>query len=158
LRINSLSQREPQNAFFHELKGQMLLDFARVSEAVSAYEKALKIKPNAPLIQIAYAHALIENAKNDEAEYLNKAIETLHSALRKEPRTSRAHRFLATAYGRLGDESSAKLHLAEEAVLLRQTSYAKQHAEAVLAQEKEGSPLWLKAKDILSFLETMKKG
>lgn len=157
-RIDDLIEREPKNPYFHELKGQMLLDFSRVSDAAFAYAQALQILPNAPLIQIAYAHALIESAKNDEPKYLNEAIKNLESALRQEPRTSRAHRFLATAYGRLGQESAAKIHLAEEAVLQRRISYAREHANAVLAQENEGSLLWLKAKDILSFIETMKKG
>lgn len=157
-RIDELIKREPENTYFYELKGQMLLDFARVEEAVSAYKKALEFSPEAPLIQIAYAHALIESARNNEPALLNTAIEQLHSALRKEPRTSRAHRFLATAYGRLDQESAAKIHLAEEAVLQRRAGLARQHAQAVLQQEKEGSPLWLKAKDILSFIETMNKG
>lgn len=157
-RIDELIQKEPENAYFHELKGQMLLDFSRVNEAASSYKKALQIMPDAPLIQIAYAHALIESTKNNEPAKLNEAIKNLESALRTEPRNSRAHRFLATAHGRLGEESEAKIHLAEEAVLQRRLSHARQHAEAVLIQEKEGTPLWLKAKDILSFIETMKKG
>ncbi len=157
-RIDKLISREPKNPYFYELKGQMLLEFSRVEKSAQAYAKALQIRPDSPLIQIAYAHALIQSAKNDEPEYLNQAIENLESALIKEPRTSRAHRLLATAYGRLGQENRAKIHLAEEALLQRRISYARQHAEAVLAQEKEGSLLWLKAKDILSFIETMKKG
>ncbi len=157
-RIDDLLLREPQNPYFHELKGQMLVDFGRVEDAVMSYAMALQYLPNAPLIQVAYAHALIESAKNDEPKYLNEAIENLELALIKEPRTSRIHRFLAIAYGRQGNESRAKIHLAEEALLQRRIDYAQQHAQAIIAQEKEGSLLWLKAKDILSFIETMEKG
>ncbi|MBI1301298.1 MAG: M48 family metalloprotease [Alphaproteobacteria bacterium] len=156
-RINDLLKREPENPYFLELKGQMLVDFGRVKEAVPVYQKSINLLPKAPLIRIAFAHALIESASDNQVSKLNQAIDELNIALRDEPRSTRVHRLLATAHGRLGSESEAKLHLAEEAVLQRRFSYAKQHAQAVLQTEEEGSSLWIRARDVLSFIEVEEK-
>lgn len=155
--IDGLLKIEPNNPYFLELKGQMLVDFSRVSEAVPYYRKAIQAMPNAPLFRIALAHALIESANNKPA-LLNEAIGELKRALRDEPRTSRIHRLLATAYGKLGQHDLAKIHLAEEAVLQRNFEYAREHAQSVLSNAKDGSPLAMKARDILVFIENAKKG
>ncbi len=156
--VDDLLKREPENPYFFELKGQMLVDFSRVDEAVPYYRRAVSIMPASSLIRIALAHALIEGAGQDGQSSLQEAIEHLERALQDEPRSSRVHRLLATAYGRVGKENRAKLHLAEEAVLQRRFPYATQHAQAIINAEEEGSSLWIKAKDIISFIETMKKG
>ena len=156
-RIDALIKIEPKNPYFLELKGQMLVDFGRVEESITYYRQALEIMPEATLFRVALAHALIETAKEDQSSKLGEAIEHLERALIDEERSTRIHRLLATAYGRLKQENKAKIHLAEEAVLQRNFTYAKQHAQNVLENEKEGSNTWIKAKDIISFIETTKK-
>ena len=156
-RIDDLLEIEPNNQYFLELKGQMLVDFSRIDEAIPYYKKALDIMPEATLFRVALAHALIESAGQNEAPLL-EAIDNLERALREESRSSRVHRLLATAYGRVNQKNNAKIHLAEEAVLQRRFSYAQQHAQSVLESETVGSKLWVKAKDIISFIETTKKG
>jgi len=153
---DELIAAEPNNPYFQELKGQMLVDFGRVKESVPFYEKAVSLKPDAPLILTALAHAQIETAQGNQA-VLAKAVQHLTRALQKDPRSSRVHRLLATAYGRMGQESEAKLHLAEEALLQRKKDYAKTQAQAALNGLKSGSPSWIRAKDILSYIETMKE-
>ncbi len=146
---------EPSNPYFLELKGQMLVDFGRLKEAMPYYEKALAQKPDAGLIRISLAHVQIETAGNDSAK-LSKAIENLKIALKAEPRSSRIHRLMATAYGRLGDEPRAKLHLAEEALLQGKFDYAKSQASAALPALKTGSADWIRANDILNYVQTKK--
>ncbi len=155
-KISALIKLEPQNPYFYELKGQMLVDFNKVSKAVPYYEKAIELLPKASLFRIALAHALIESATQNEANLLTYAIKQLEIALRSESKSTRVHRLLATAYGRLGLNNEAQIHLAEEAVLQRRFTYAKQQAEHILKAENEGSKLWLKAKDIIFFIETKK--
>lgn len=157
-RVDALLKIEPKNSYFLELKGQMLVDFGRVEDAIPYYRKAIDIMPEATLFRIALAHALIEVAGQNKRDFLIEAIEHLELSLRDESRSTRVHRLLATAYGRVNQANHAKIHLAEEAVLQRHFSYAKQHAQSVLDQEYEGSILWIKAKDIISFIETTKKG
>ena len=157
-RMDNLLQSEPQNPYFLELKGQMLVDFGRSNEGVEFYRKAIAIKPSAPLLRIALGHALIEaSGKSQDQAKLNEAIKELEISLDREPRSSRTHRLLATAYGKLGQEDMAKIHLAEEAVLQNKLDYAKSQAGSVLETAKEGSKAWLRAKDVLSFIEVAEK-
>lgn len=154
-KIDALIADEPDNPYFHELKGQMLVDFSRIEEALPPYKRSVELLPEAPLLRMALAHALIESG-SDEGR-LNEAISHLKRALEKETSSARAHRLLATAYGRLGQDNLTKLHLAEEAVLQRRLPYAKSQAQKVLDQSKPGGRTWLKAKDVLTHIETLEK-
>ena len=136
-KVDGLIQKEPKNPYFHELKGQMLVEFSRIEEGLAPYRKAIELKPQEALFRIAYAHALIESGDDggDDDGRLHEAIKQLERAHKRERRSGRVHRLLATAYGRLGKENLAKIHLAEEAVLQRRLPYAKQLARAVLSSE-----------------------
>ncbi len=146
---------EPSNPYFYELKGQMLMDFGRVKESLSPYQKAISLKPDASLIRISLAHAQIETAGQNPTT-LKAAIQNLTLAQKDEPRSPRLHRLMATAYGRMGDEPRAKLHLAEEALLQGKTDYAKSQAEQAKAGLPAGSSDRIRAEDILNFINTKK--
>lgn len=153
--VDNLIKKEPKNPYFYELKGQMLLDFGRISDSVPAYQKALDLKPDAALIRIALSHALIQTAdRNPDA--LKKAIDHLERAIQQEPRSTTAHRLLATAYGQMGNDAYARLHLAEEALLQQKTAYAKQQANLALKDLPKGSPGAIRARDILAAIDQKK--
>lgn len=152
--IDTLIAEEPENPYFQELKGQMLVDFGRVKEAIPFYRKAVSLQPDSPLIQMALGHALIESEGGTES--LKEATRQLESALVLEPRSSSAYRLLGIAYGEQGDEGHAKLNLAEEALLQGRFDYAKELAEGSARSFPQGSREWLQAKDILSYLENRK--
>jgi len=151
--IDALIAREPNNPYFQELKGQMLVDFSRVEDGLPPYRKAIELKPQEALFRIAYAHALIES--DGTSARLNEAVQQLQRAAKQETRSTRIHRLLATAHGRLGDENLAKIHLAEEAVLQRRLPYAKRLAQAVLSDEAPQSSTWMKARDLLDYIKTL---
>lgn len=152
---DALIATEPSNPYFLELKGQMLVDFARVSESLPYYQKAIDILPDSGLIRMALGHAMLESAKDEQS--LRKSIQHLERALQDEPRSAKAHHLLATAYGRLGNEDRAKLELAEEAILQRRLSDAEDHARAVAKTAAKGSHEAVLAKDILKQVESLKK-
>ncbi len=147
--IDGLIAAEPGNPYFQELKGQMLVDFGRVAEALPHYKKSVDGLPDAGLIRLAYGHALLETGREKEA------IENLERAQQDEPRSARIFRLLATAYGKLGQENMARLNLSEEAVLQRQIPYAKSQAESVLKNAPQGSREQVRARDILAQIETI---
>lgn len=153
--MDDLIVQEPNNPYYLELKGQMLVDFGRVQAAIPHYEQAVQLLPDAALIRIALAHALMESQGSDDV--LKDAVEHLERAVIKEPNSTRVHRLLATAYGRLGQDNLAKLHLAEEAVLQRRLPYAKAQAEAALKGFDTGSREWIKAKDILNHINNLEQ-
>lgn len=152
---DELLAQEPSNPYFLELKGQMLLEFGRGKEAIGYYTKAVEALPDAGLIRISLAHAMIEAGGSDAD--LRSAIKHLERAMIDEPRASNVQRLLATAYGRLGDESMAKVYLAEEALMQRRLPYAREQAQAVLVQSPQGSKASVLAQDVISFIEIAEK-
>ncbi len=155
---DQLIAAEKNNPYFQELKGQMLVDFSRVEQALPYYERAVSLAPNAPLIRTAYAHALIESAnRSASAEQYQHAISELNIAKRDEKRSTRIHRLLATAYGRLGNETNARLNLAEEAVLQQRFPDAKKFARYVQDNSAKNSSENIRAADIINFIEENEK-
>ncbi|MCC6598735.1 MAG: M48 family metallopeptidase [Alphaproteobacteria bacterium] len=151
--LDPLITAEPKNPYFQEFKGQILVDFSRIEDGIPYYRRAVELLPDAPLLRVALAHALIESGDNPAR--LKEAITHLQRALKTENRTTRPHRLLATAYGRLGQESMAKLHLAEEGVMQGRVEYAKSQAEGALAGFQEGAPEAIRAHDLLAYIETL---
>lgn len=136
LEIDELITQEPSNPYFQELKGQMLVDFGRVKEALPYYRKAVEKQPLLRFAAHGLGHALIESVM--VLKPCVKAYKILNAPFRTS-HVRRAHRLLATAYGQLGQENIAKLHLAEEAVLQRRLEDAKAHATAVLETSPKDS-------------------
>ena len=154
--IDALLTKEPKNPYFLELKGQMLLEFGDVEASLSPYREAIAILPNAGLIRAAFAHALIE-ASGKSDKYLNEAIDQLNIAYKTEKNSLNVQRLLGTAYGRLGQEGKANIHLAEEALLKGQYEYAAQRINVALKNTKNGSPDWYKAQDMLNVIKLDKE-
>jgi predicted Zn-dependent protease len=154
--IDALLQREPKNPYFLELKGQMLVDFGRVEQALPPYREALALHPDAPLIRISYGNALIETSDKDPKR-LDDAIDQLERAIRDEPHSGYIDHLLATAWGRKGNEPMAKLFLAEEALLGGQKKYAREQAQAAMHGLKPGTMPYLRAQDILSYVDQNRK-
>jgi predicted Zn-dependent protease len=155
---DGLLKDEPQNPYFLELKAQMLVDFGRVAEALPVYAKSVGILPDGGLIRIAYGSALIESAGDGRKGQLQQAVDQLKRAIRSEPRSITAQHLLATAYGRMGQEPVAKLHLAEEGMLKGDKAFARSQAQAALNGLKPGSPDWQRARDLLDAADSAGDG
>ena len=63
--IDGLIQAQPNNPYFHELKGQALLEGGKPAEAIAPLQRAIQLAPNPALIQVLLAQALnaIERAE-----------------------------------------------------------------------------------------------
>ena len=153
--IDNLLEQEPENPYFLELKGQMLLDFSKPEQAIKYYKQSVSKLKKAPLIRIALAHAVLEtpydSARNTEA------INQLKRAQIFEPRSARLHRLLAIAYGREDNQAAARLHLGEEAALKGKREDAKTHARYVIQNSAKSSRLHLQAQDLLTHLQHIDK-
>lgn len=150
--IDSLLRKEPRNPWFHELKGQILRDFNRLEESVKSYRKAVFLVPDAGLVRIAMAHALTQQPRPSDAQ-LAEAEKQLNLAQQSEKRDRRIYRLLATIAGRRGRESEAQLYLAEESLLRGDGATALALAKRAQAKQEKGSRLWLRAADMINFIE-----
>ncbi len=143
--IDGLLAENPDDPYFHELKGQMLFENGRLAEALPAYEMAVKLLENAPQLHQALAHIQIE--MNDPA-LDEQALLHLAKSLQAEPHNATAWRLSAIAYGRKGDKGMTALALAESALARGETQEARSHAGRAQQLLPRGSPGWLRALDV----------
>src|SRR5712691_9137082 len=69
--IDALIQTQPNNPYFHELKGQALLESGRGAEAVAPLRRAASLAPNASLIRAMLAQALVST---NDPKHADEAI------------------------------------------------------------------------------------
>ena len=154
---NQLILASPENPYYYELKAQVLFDSGNIADSIVPYRRAVELLPSAALIRVALAHALLETRSNN-ANVLKEVVTNLSRALQTEPKMSWAHRLLATAYGRQGNEGMAQMHLAEEALLQNRLSEAEKLAQ--LAQQnlpKANNTGWTRSRDILEYVRQAQK-
>jgi predicted Zn-dependent protease len=147
-RIDALIGTWPDYPYFHELKGQALLESGRAREAVAPLRKAVSLAPKQGLIRIMLGHALLETG---EASLLDEAIANLSTGLRSEPMASTGYRFLAIAHARQGRIAEADLATARGLMIEGDIRRAQDHARRAQANLMRGTPAWLQAEDIITY-------
>lgn len=152
--IDRLIAAQPDNPYFYELKGQFLLESGDVRAAIEPLRKAVSLAPNAGLIRVMLAQALVST--NDDG-LLRDAISHLQKALTKEKQSVIGYRQLAIAYGRLNRIAEAELASAQGFYYEGKADYAKIHAERSIRAFPEGSPNWNVANDLISDVATYNK-
>jgi predicted Zn-dependent protease len=146
--IDGLIADVPQNPYFWELKGQALLEGGQPQKAVAPLRKATELLPSSGLLQILLAQALVgtENSENARA-----AVSALRKAAKTEDDAPILYKYMAMAYGQIGDVPRADLATAEAAFRSGDRELASEKARAALKRFKNGTPEWLRANDILNF-------
>jgi predicted Zn-dependent protease len=145
--IDALIAIQPNNPYFHELKGQAFLEAGKAAEAIAPLQRAIGLAPQPALIQVLLAQAL--NAQNN-AKSADEAVTLLRTALAREPESADGYAQLAMAYGRKGDLAQADLASATAAMMRGDGATARQIAARAKTRFPVGSPGWVKADDIVS--------
>lgn len=148
--IDQLIADEPDNPYFYELKGQMLLESGKISESLEPYAKSVALAPNEPLLEVALAKAQIET--NDPA-LTASAQAHLEAALLRDPGLADAWRLLTIAYSRLGKAGETALAQAEYSMIIGERGQARTLADRAMNTLPRGSSGWLRAQDIASQLD-----
>jgi predicted Zn-dependent protease len=147
VQIDGLIQAQPNNPYFYELKGQVLLEDGHPAEAIAPLRHAAALAHGAPLIDIMLGQALIAT---DNTKYAAEAVPLLNTALSREPESPDAYAQLAMAYGRKGDLAQADLAAAQAAFMRGDVKTARQLATRAKTRLPVGSPAWVRADDIVS--------
>jgi predicted Zn-dependent protease len=143
--IDGLLKKAPDDAYYNEIKGQMLFETGKAADAVPYYEKAVKMS-NSPLLKIDLAQARLEVGTPQQ---IKQAQKELQDASLYERRNSKLWRLAAIAYGRDNQLGMAALASAEEAFLsFGRVEYARDHARRAMKLLPIGSPGFLRAQDI----------
>lgn len=142
---NALIEAEPDNPYFLELKGQVLLESGKPDEALVSLRRANELSLNQPLIASMFGHALI--ATEDQTNF-EEAERVLRAAVARDRRNPFAWYQLGVVYAARGDMPRALLASAEQQVMRRNYPEAIRSARGAEAGLEPGSPDWIRAQDI----------
>lgn len=140
-----LVNHKPEDAYFNELKGQILFESGRVNQAVRPYQVAVRIRPTSPLLRIGLAQAQIAT---DDANLLPESIKHLEEATRRDKSIPIAWRQLAIALGRNGDIGRSALASAEYNLLIGRNRDSARFATKAENLLSPGTPSHLRAQDL----------
>ncbi|MEM1195316.1 MAG: M48 family metalloprotease [Pseudomonadota bacterium] len=136
---------DPDNPYYLEVRGQILLESGYVEEALIPLRRATELTRNHPLIASIFGHALI--ATEDEANFA-EAERVLRAAVARDRLNPFAWYQLGVVYAARGDIPRARLASAEQQVMSRSYPAALRNARAAEASLPRGSPDWIRAQDI----------
>jgi len=143
--VDALIALEPDNPYFLELKGQVLLESGRVQQALPPLREATRLTGSNPLIASILGHALI--ATEDPAN-LDEAERVLRAALGRDRENPFAWYQLSVVYGQRGDTARARLASSEQQVMAGNPQGALMNASAAEQALPTGSPDWIRAQDV----------
>jgi len=142
---STLVASAPDDPYFLELHGQILLESGRPVDAIVPLRKAVNLTGNQPLIAAIFGHALIatEDKKN-----LDEAAQVLKAAVTKDNQNPFAWYQLGVVYEQKGDTARAALASAERYLMEGAPQLALPNAQTAMAGLPEYSPDWIRAQDI----------
>lgn len=135
----------PNDPYFLELKGQVLLESGRAKDALEPLRRATALTNNSPLIATLFGHALI--ATEDRAHY-EEAETVLRLAVAKDRLNPFAWYQLGVVYAAKGDIARARLASAEQQVMSGQYAAALYSATTAESLLPKGTPDWIRAQDV----------
>ena len=137
----------PDDPFYYELKGQILLESRRFQAAAIAYGTATRLAPKNALVLGSYGRALMAVGQTD------KAVEYLQQSYTRDGRDPRVLRDLAQAYATRGEPGMASLVTAERYAMMGRLADAGIHAKRASDMLPRGSTGWRRAQDVLAAAE-----
>jgi predicted Zn-dependent protease len=142
---DALLATAPNDPFYLELKGQILLESGKPLDALEPLRMAVRTAPDQPMIQAMLGHALLATEKNDN---LPEAERVLRASIGRDNEQPFAWYQLGMIYSAKGDLPRAALATAERYSLQGEPKLALVSAERALKGIPQGTPDFLRAQDI----------
>jgi predicted Zn-dependent protease len=141
--VNAALEIRPDDPYYYDLKGQILVENRKWEASVRAYETAVKLAPREPLVLAGLGRALLNAGKPKQA------LEQLQRARARDYRDIRMLRDLALAYSKTGNNGMASVVTAERYALQGRLVDAGIHAKRAIGALPTGSTGWQRAQDVL---------
>jgi predicted Zn-dependent protease len=142
---DALLAEKPNNPYFLEVKGQVLLEQGKADDALAPLRKATELTGNDPLIASTFGLALINT---EDKAHLAEAETVLRAAVARDRENPMAWYELGMVYGAKGDIPRARLASAEQQIMSDSPTEALRSAMAAQAALPKDSPDWIRAQDI----------
>jgi predicted Zn-dependent protease len=145
--VDGLLREQPNNPYFWEVKGDLLMRAGKTREAIPPLRQAIKLQPDATLIMVQLASAL-------QAEGSPSATAESTALLRRsltDDENSRAYRLLANNFYKEGKRPQADAMIAQAYFIEGDLKQAQLFAKRAQSQLRAGSPEWLKNDDIINY-------
>ncbi|MBY6137965.1 M48 family metalloprotease [Leisingera daeponensis] len=149
--VNGALAARPTDPFYHELKGQILIENRQWSAALAAYGKAVSLAPGDPLVLTGYGRAQLASGQPEAA------LKSMERARAIDFRNTVLLRDMSLAYAKTGQTGMAALVTAERYALQGRLDDAGIHAKRAVAQLPAGSPSARRAQDVLAAYEQAQK-
>ncbi|TIU29766.1 MAG: M48 family metallopeptidase, partial [Mesorhizobium sp.] len=150
----ALIKEQPKNPYFQELRGDILMKVNKPKDAADAYAKAVSLDPaRSGLLMVSLGQALMAVGTPDSVK---KAVTQLNNGIGRDKENAEAYRYLAQAYGELGQIPAADLATAEGHYYSADYKNAKIFAMRAQQKLKRGEPGWLRAQDIINYTPSNK--
>ena len=140
----TLISRAPNNPYLYELMGDIEYAYGHYDDSVTAYERALKLRPKSPQIETALALVLTERNKPGDKD---RAIELCKRVILVDA-TPLAYWTLARAYGE--NDGRADWAMAEYYRMQKSPEKSREYAKRAKTKLQKNSPEYIKSDDILN--------
>ena len=142
---DALLKADPEDPYFLELKGQILLEDGKPKDAIPVLREATRRSDNAPMIAALLGHALVAT---DDAKNFPEAKQILKVAVARDNEDPFAWYQLGIIYDHEGDQARASLATAERSNLQDNPKMALASAQMAMRGIPPGTPDYLRAQDI----------
>lgn len=142
----------PDDPYYYDLKGQILIENRKTDRAIEAYQTAASFAPREALIQGGLGRALLADGQ------AKSALGPLEKARDRDFRDTRVLRDLSLAYAKTDQPGMAALVTAERYALQGNMPDAGRHAQRASNLLPRGSAPWQRAQDVLIAAERFEKG
>ncbi|MGF1463472.1 MAG: M48 family metalloprotease [Maricaulaceae bacterium] len=149
--VESLIAEEPENGYFYELKGEMLIESGRAPEAIAPLEQAVAYLPRADITRTLLGQAMIDERTDGR---IHDGVEQLQAAVAIDPGNSGAWYHLARAYSKLDKIAYAEYATAESKYAAGDPFGARSFAKRALGKLPPGAPAWYRANEIVTSIES----
>jgi len=145
--IAHLIDAEPDNPFFYELLGQVRFESGAITASIEPTRRAVDLMPQAPLLQIYLARALIAEGGDDNVQ---EAIRHLRQALIFERQNAFGWFQKSLAHQALGETAQAELATAERYYSVGDEQQAHIFARRAHDELERGTEAWIRSAEILA--------
>jgi len=142
---DALLTMQPDDPYFLELKGQILLESGRADEALGPLRRATRLTNSNPLIASMFGHALLAT---EDRTHLDEAEQVLRASVSRDRENPFAWYQLGVVYAQRGDIPRAQLASAEQQIMTSRPREALRNAQAAEQALPTGTPDWIRAQDV----------